>query len=924
MEIKDILNYVTGMPRNNNINVLKTMLETLVEEYSIGDTGSIGVEDILEYVVLTPHNSNVNVLRTMLESLIGPEPVVEGEAYAVLADKTLTFFRDEPGKYTNGQTIDGKTYYTGIENGDHGWNASMFTSITIEKVVFHDIIKPIKTAGWFSSCSQIKEITNLKKLNTSNVTDMNSMFSDCTNLTSIDVSRFNTSNVTDMSTMFSNCQKLSSLNLSKFNTSNVTNMGYMFNGCKTLATLNVSNFNTSNVTRMDYMFRNCQLLELLNIKNFDTSEVTNMSEMFGGCSSLEKVDVSGFNTSSVTNMSGMFNGCELLSILHANHFDTSNVTDMYSIFNRCSSLAILHIGNFNTSNVTNMENTFAYCRRLSTLDVSNFDTSKVRNMRRMFEDCIGLESADLSGFDFSSATNMQGMLSNCQNLTTDIVINSTRYRPDMFYDAATITPAQITIYCDGSVTSQDIDNLIDTVKIHSPASNLVNGEKIQPAETEAYAVFDSADGSLVFFRDEPGKYSEGQVEDTKTYYTGVEGNGPFGWTDKRFIVTNVRFDDDIKPIKTESWFADCNNLISINMSNLDTSNVTDMSNMFNNCSALTSIDVSGFDTSNVVNMSNMFSSCSSLTSLNVSNFDTSKVTDMSYMFNDCVGLTSLNLSNFDTSNVVSMEGMFYNCSGLESLDITSFDTSNVVDMESMFSLCNSLASLDISNFDTSKVANMSYMFGNCYNLLSLDTSGFDMTEATNIEEMFWNCTRLTAGITLSKKSILSKNTFYQAATNPPAKITLYGEGDVTSDDIDDFIAEIKTDSPDSNIVNGMLSSNVVFDEDVVWNFEELNPPSMDVPLTPLIPIEDTDIDTNKYIIRITNPQMRKYLGGDPIYGEWLDAICTANKYIASADNRYVLSTFISYSNDKWAVEFIDAAGGGYAPTKFHLYVEKKD
>ena len=51
------------------------------------------------------------------------------------------------------------------------------------------------------------------------------MFSECSNLTNLDVSNFNTSNVTSMSEMFSGCSNLTNLDVSNFNTSNVTNMG---------------------------------------------------------------------------------------------------------------------------------------------------------------------------------------------------------------------------------------------------------------------------------------------------------------------------------------------------------------------------------------------------------------------------------------------------------------------------------------------------------------------------------------------------------------------------------------------------------------------------------------------------------------------------------------------------------------------------
>ena len=96
--------------------------------------------------------------------------------------------------------------------------------------------------------------------------------------------------------------------------------------------------------------------------------------------------------------------------------------------------------------------------------------------------------------------------------------------------------------------------------------------------------------------------------------------------------------------------------------------------------------------------------------LDVSNFNTSKVTNMSFMFGNATQLKSLDVSNFDTSNVSSMNYMFGNTLKLENLDVTNFNTSKVTDMSSMFYMCYSLHNLDISSFDMSKVTAMDKMF----------------------------------------------------------------------------------------------------------------------------------------------------------------------------------------------------------------------
>ena len=130
---------------------------------------------------------------------------------------------------------------------------------------------------------------------------------------------------------------------------------------------------------------------------------------------------------------------------------------------------------------------------------------------------------------------------------------------------------------------------------------------------------------------------------------------------------------------------------------------------------------------------------SEVTSMDLSALDTSQVTDMEHMFHFCYDLTSLDVSKFDTSKVTNMSYMFYNCRSLTSLDVSKLDTSNVTNMSGMFENVRRLTSLDVSNFDTSQVIDMSWMFGNCSGLTSLDVSSFDTSQVTNIDSMFCNC-----------------------------------------------------------------------------------------------------------------------------------------------------------------------------------------
>lgn len=117
----------------------------------------------------------------------------------------------------------------------------------------------------------------------------------------------------------------------------------------------------------------------------------------------------------------------------------------------------------------------------------------------------------------------------------------------------------------------------------------------------------------------------------------------------------------------------------------------------------------------------MFGLCSILTSVDLSNFDTSKVTDMSDMFNQCTNLTSLDGFDFDTSNVTDMQNMFYGCTSLRDIDL-QFNTSNVTDFSNMFAECTNLTNVSLS-FDMTNAEYTEYMFESCTNLLELTIIG---------------------------------------------------------------------------------------------------------------------------------------------------------------------------------------------------------
>jgi surface protein len=309
-------------------------------------------------------------------------------AYAALSSDgtTLTFYCDML-RSTRGTTYD----LNEPENDPDWYNDGSFEDITT--VVFDPSFagaRPVATSSWFYEMEDLTTITGMEYLNTSEVTDMSSMFNDCCTLTSLDVSHFDTQNVTNMSYMFNGCGELTSLDVSGFDTHNVTDMSYMF-GVGSVTTLDVSGFDTRKVTNMRYMFGGCANVTTLDVSGFDTRNVTNMSNMFNSCEALTNLDVSGFNTAKVTTMSGMFYDCYNLKSLDVTHFNTAKVTSMSSMFHACKKLTSLDLSSFNTAQVTTMLYMFRLCTDLKTIYVGDgWTTAAVTSSNYMFENCTSL------------------------------------------------------------------------------------------------------------------------------------------------------------------------------------------------------------------------------------------------------------------------------------------------------------------------------------------------------------------------------------------------------------------------------------------------------------------------------------------------------------------------------------------------------
>ena len=641
-----------------------------------------------------------------------------------------------------------------------GSNPDWKNSTLIKKVNFHASFANYHSltnlSKLFSGCSNLAEFYNLQNLNTENVTDMSQMFDGC-KMESIDLSHFNTSKVETMNSMFYNCSALTSLNVNSFDTQNVTDMDYMFRGCTNLTTIYCDNdWNKTGLTS-SFMFTSCTKLP-----NFDSSKTdatmanpttgyfkakeayavksnnkltfyydnervnrdgtkydmptntipawTTLNDAVTDITSVD-FDESFDNYHGLTSTFSMFRWLtNLTTIDHLERLHTENVTQMHAMFYRCHNLQYLNLAHLNTSNVTAMDDMFGYCRSMSDIvfgGVTNFDTGKVKSMEGMFAHCEGLTSIDVNNFDVGNVTNMASMFSECTNLETILCDND--------WNTPKVTNSANMFYgCDklaSGSSGMSYDPRYLTVDYANPTTGYF--------QTKApYAVLS---GSTLTFR-----YDQDMtVSDPNYFAVPLDGSTP-GWANNEAITT-VNFDNS---------FDQYNGL-------------TSTKNMFKGLSNLTTIkNISRLHTENVTNMYSMFDGCSSLTSLDLSSFNTGNVTIMSSMFYGCSRLTSLNLSGFNTENVTMMNSMFYGCNGLTSLNLSGWNTAKVTNMAGMFRDCSSLTYLDLSSFNTANVTKMSYMFNNCSNLVTIyvgmEWSIAGLTDSGN--NMFLGCTSLVGGL----------------------------------------------------------------------------------------------------------------------------------------------------------------------------------
>ncbi|WP_162610929.1 BspA family leucine-rich repeat surface protein [Gordonibacter sp. An230] len=227
-------------------------------------------------------------------------------------------------------------------------------------------------SGWQKNLQTIDFAGNV---DSSQVENMNMMFTFCTSLTEIKgLEGLDTGNVTDMGNLFRQCSSLTSLDVSSFDMRNCQNASNMFSYCHNLESVDVNwnhgseegdpasvEDNLTNVTNMNWIFGQCWNLSSINgVQYWRLPEVRTLRSAFRECRSLTELDISSWNPEKVTTISQMFDGHEM------------SATGYPQPPEEPMGLQELTIEGWNVPELREAEDVFTFCRSLESIDLSTW------------------------------------------------------------------------------------------------------------------------------------------------------------------------------------------------------------------------------------------------------------------------------------------------------------------------------------------------------------------------------------------------------------------------------------------------------------------------------------------------------------------------------------------------------------------------
>lgn len=439
-------------------------------------------------------------------------------------------------------------------------------------------------------------------------------------------------------------------------------------------------------------------------------------------------------------------------------------------FSGCTNLKTIEgLDNLRFDSVQSADYMFYGCKSLTTLDLSGFNAFKLTSCYNMFAQCSKLKT--IYGNTWNILDNMS------DTFRVKFIIYQLNHSDEsyMFDGCTSLVGGSGTKY-DASVKSDDYTYCHIDGGTANPGYFTRKAAPLAPYAVLGYGVLTLYYDNLrhervgskfdITFGEAPGycgyiSIKEVNIDSSMRRLSPTSMSSLFENLYEVVTIRNIGNLNTSRVTDMSNMFNYCCSLITLDLSDLNTQSVTNMTGMFSNCFSLSYVDLSGLNTVNVTSMANMFYHCMSLKSVNLSSFNTSNVTDMSGMFRECVSLQTLNLSNFNTERVTKMQWMFGNQIvntniriypepewyhhfirtwldiqtpyKLETIDVSSFNTANVTDMSGMFEYQPALTTIYVGNsWSTAKVSSSSDMFKDSNKLVGGSGTTYDVNHVDHL------------------------------------------------------------------------------------------------------------------------------------------------------------------------------------------------
>lgn len=253
-------------------------------------------------------------------------------------------------------------------------------SIDLTQLKYRTNNAPLNTITFLcNKCLNLKSIKFPDKWKYAKLLDIQSAFSYCHKLESVDLSNLDMSEVVNISDLFYECFELTEVKIANKPIANAYNISFLFYACLKLTTECAQNFinkiNPKNCTIAIWAFGNCSSITELDFSKWNASSthnIQNISSLVAGNLNMIRINLTTISTTAITDMSSMLSGCEKLKSLDLSNFNTPNLINIDRLASGCKNLEVIHLGHINTSNPScNTYNIFEGCNNLKYIILDN-------------------------------------------------------------------------------------------------------------------------------------------------------------------------------------------------------------------------------------------------------------------------------------------------------------------------------------------------------------------------------------------------------------------------------------------------------------------------------------------------------------------------------------------------------------------------